>query len=137
MISSHARNCIRSSQKSNFNFSSHNYQNKPKFLRVTTIQNFTTCETKTKTLTYFKDVDAGEINIIVSPLKKVKPRFRFMSLPSISFVFSRTKLMCISKARRVPTNLFPLFNCTITSWLFELFNKSKGRSIPLTIIING
>ncbi len=73
------------------------------------------------------------MKIIVSPLKKVNPRFLFISPFCISFMLSKTKLMCMSKASSVPTNcLSPLRN-TKTSFPLELFNKSSGLSIPLTI----
>jgi len=83
---------------------------------------------------FFKDVEAGEINIIVSPLKKVRPIFLLISLFIISFVLSTTKLIWISKANNVPTNCLSPFKCTKTSLFLELFSKSKGLSIPLTIV---
>ena len=48
-------------------------------------------------------------------------------------MLSNTKLIWISKANKVPTNCLSPFKCTKTSLPLELFNKSKGLSILLTI----
>ena len=55
-------------------------------------------------------VEAGEINIMVSPLKNVRPRFFLTSPLCISLVLSKTMLICMSKAFSVPTNCLSFFN---------------------------
>ena len=42
---------------------------------------------------FFNAVEAGEIKIIVSPLKNVSPKFLLISPFSISFMLSRTRFM--------------------------------------------
>lgn len=77
--------------------------------------------------------EAGDIKIIVSPLKKVKPMLLLTSPPTTSFVLSRTILMCMSNASSVPTSCLSFFSCTKISLPLLLFSKSSGRSIPLAI----
>jgi len=86
-----------------------------------------------KDYSFFTVVEAGAMKIIVSPRKNVNPILRFISLSCISLALSNTKLMWISNASRVPTNCLSPFKCTKTSLPFELFNKSSGRSMPLTM----
>ena len=49
------------------------------------------------------------------------------------WVLSNTTLMWMSKASNVPTICLSPFKYTKTSLPLELFNKSSGLSIPLTI----
>jgi len=70
---------------------------------------------------------------IVAPLRNVRPMLLFTSPSCTSFALSRTTLMCMSNARSVPDSCLSSFSCTKISFPFELFNRSRGLSIPLTI----
>lgn len=89
-------------------------------------------ELRVKGIYFFED--AGEIQRIVFPLTNDRPKLRFISLFTISFVLSTTIFMWISNASNVPTNCLLSFNSIKISLPFDSFNKSNGLSMPLTII---
>ena len=69
---------------------------------------------------------AGEMTVIVSPLRNTVPNLFVVWPSTCSSASSRTTLIWISKALNLPTYDFWFFNWTITLLFLASFNASSG-----------
>jgi hypothetical protein len=70
--------------------------------------------------------------VIVSPLMKTVPSFRFISPSTLSSASSNTTLMCMSKALSSPTYCRWFFSSTMTLFPLALLRASNGLGSTLS-----